>query len=419
LSKILAAHCTRTQAECIAKETVAEVLATLDEDTKQNKLKLLITLLKSTDPDGNRSLTSRFLWGGHSNEPSTSNEEKLFANMAVEILSVVTHACAVERINKSHGWIHSKARASMANHTTRKGLYIFTNECLLHKLRPDNRPKPIELTSFETFLVRNATAVDAEDILSAISNAPVADYLPAEREDRPAPSRRAPRRTSADDDDDGDDDVDMEEDDETESVNSLDEADGPGSSDDEEIDEDDGYIYLDEPTPPEGFENYEMPETAHFLNPSEITKGGWYLLLCIDDGSWWLGKIKSYSSRAKTWNFTIQWGCSEAPERQSVKLENYFRPASGEPAVSGNWVYLKQPRRASSRREREDDNAGSAGDKDEGDFEDDGDSDDDLGNGDSGETPRSRSRISESDGASSGGGGGGGNGGAGVARGGR
>ena len=346
LSKILAAHCTRTQAECIAKETVAEVLATLDEDTKQNKLKLLITLLKSTDPDGNRSLTTRFLWGGHSNEPSTSNEEKLFAKMAVEILSVVTHACAVERINKSHGWIHSKARASMANHTTRKGLYIFTNECLLHKLRPDNRPKPIELTSFETFLVRNATAVDAEDILSTISNAPVADYLPAEREDRPAPSRRAPRRTSADDDDD-DDDVDMEEDDEAESVNSLDEADGPGSSDDEEIDEDDGYIYLDEPTPPEGFENYEMPETAHFLNPSEITKGGWYLLLCIDDGSWWLGKIKSYSSRAKTWNFTIQWGCSEAPERQSVKLENYFRPASGEPAVSGNWVYLKQPRRAS------------------------------------------------------------------------
>ena len=178
--------------------------------------------------DGNRSLTSRFLWGGHSNEPPTSNEEKLFAKMAVEILSVVTHACAVERINKSHGWIHSKARASMANHTTRKGLYIFTNECLLHKLRPDNRPKPIELTSFETFLVRNATAVDAEDILSTISNAPVADYLPAEREDRPAPSRRAPRRTSADDDDD-DDDVDMEEDDETESVNSLDEADGPGT----------------------------------------------------------------------------------------------------------------------------------------------------------------------------------------------
>ena len=279
---------------------------------------------------------------------------------------------------------------------------------MLQKLRPGNRPKSIELTSFEASLVRNATAVDAADILPTISNALVADYLPAEREDRPAPSRRAPRRTSADDDDD-DVDVDMEED-EVESANSLDEADGPGSSDDEEIDEDDGYIYLDEPTPPEGFENYEMPETAHFLTPSEITKGGWYLLLCtISDGGWWLGKIKSYSPRTKTWNFTIQWGCSEAPERQSAKLEHYFRPASGESTVSGNWVYLKQPGRSSARRER-DNNAGSAlraGDKDEDDnFEDDGDTDDDLGDRDSGETPRSRARIFESDGASSGGGGG-------------
>ena len=68
-------------------------------------------------------------------ETGATNEEKLFAKMAKEVLSIVTQACAVERINKSHGWIHSKARASMCNPTTRKALYCFTNdESLVHEL---------------------------------------------------------------------------------------------------------------------------------------------------------------------------------------------------------------------------------------------------------------------------------------------
>ena len=65
-----------------------------------------------------------------------------------------------------------------------------------------------------------------------------------------------------------------------------------------------------------------MPDTAEFINPSKITtEECWYLLLCIDDGSWWLGKIKSYSPRAKKWNFTIQWGAAEGPERQATELK--------------------------------------------------------------------------------------------------
>ena len=90
---------------------------------------------------------------------------------------------------------------------------------------------------------------------------------------------------------------------------------------------------------------------------------------------WWLGKIKPYSPRAKKWNFTIQWGAAEGPERQAAKLENYFRLESGEAAVSGNWVYLKQSRRLSARRGRDD---SDDGDDDEGGFGgDDGDSDGD------------------------------------------
>ena len=390
-----------TQAEAIAKGTVAEVLKTLDEDTKNNKVKLLIALLKTQDSAGNPSLTSRFLWEGHSNEASASNEERLFAKQGVEVLSVVTQACAVERINKSHGCIHNKARASLGNPVTRKALYVFTNECLLHNLEPDNRPRPHDLTSFETFLVRNATPDDSNDILSALANAPVADYLPAERDDRRDDRRSQPVAA----DPDGDNEMKDDDEAEAESEDSLGNDDGTGSSDGEESDGDTGYIYLDDPTPPDGFEHYEMPETAEFINPSKITtEECWYLLLCIDDGSWWLGKIKSYSPRAKKWNFTIQWGAAEGPERQAAKLENYFRLESGEAAVSGNWVYLKQSRRLSARRGRDD---SDDGDDDEGGFGgDDGDSD-----GDGAAPARARARVSE--GASSGSGSGGGSGGGG------
>ena len=91
-------------------------------------------------------------------------------------------------------------------------------------------------------------------------------------------------------------------------------------------------------------------------------------------------------------------------QRQAATLENYFRLESGEAPVSGNWVYLKQSRRLSARRGRDD---SGDGDDDEGGFGgDDGDSD-----GDGAAPARARARVSE--GASSGSGSGGGSGGCG------
>ena len=48
-------------------------------------------------------------------ETGATNEEQLFAKMAKEVLSIATQACAVERINKGHGWIHSKVEGSCLN----------------------------------------------------------------------------------------------------------------------------------------------------------------------------------------------------------------------------------------------------------------------------------------------------------------
>ena len=139
-----------------------------------------------------------------------SHETRLFCTMAYQVLAVVTQACAVERINKTHGNIHSKARASMGSDTTNGCLYVFTNECLLHKLEA----KPAVLGSFETFVAAlDLPADDLEDVLQNMQHVNISDYLPAESADAPAPSapKRHPRSRGDDDDDDDDNDDEPDE----------------------------------------------------------------------------------------------------------------------------------------------------------------------------------------------------------------
>ena len=55
---------------------------------------------------------------------------------------------------------------------------------LLQKLEKSAAPKPRHMPSFESFLLATVSPADADDALSMISHAPIADFLPAEREDR-------------------------------------------------------------------------------------------------------------------------------------------------------------------------------------------------------------------------------------------
>ena len=66
------------------------------------------------------------------------------------------------------------------------------------------------MTSFESVLLATASPVDADDVLSTIAHAPIADFLPAEqREDRP---RAQGRSSTAMDEDDNDDDENEDDD---------------------------------------------------------------------------------------------------------------------------------------------------------------------------------------------------------------
>ena len=254
------------QADAIAKETVAEIVQKLDSDTKANPLRLLIAILKHTDEKGHKSISSRPLWGSIAQEEAASLSERLFGMMCVEVLSIVTQACAVERINKDHGCVHNRARASMANHTTRKALYIFTNESLLQKLKGVDRPNPLRLTSFELFLSNAMPPVDGQDIISKLVQAPVSSFLPA-GEDRPRSTPGAREDTE-----------DMDEDfPEGAPVSDSDSASSSMNDDDELDGGDGGYIHLADSSPPDGSESYEIPDPAAFIVPSvmSVTAGNW------------------------------------------------------------------------------------------------------------------------------------------------
>ena len=182
--------------------------------------------------------------GSIAQEEAASLSERLFGMMCVEVLSIVTQACAVERINKDHGCVHNRARASMANHTTRKALCTFTNESLLQKPKGVDRPSTLKLASFELFFSNTIPPVDAQDIISNFVQPPVTSFLPA-GEDRPrsTPGAREDTEDMGDDSPAG------------APVSDSDSASSSGNDDDELDGGDDGYVYLADSSPPDEFDS--------------------------------------------------------------------------------------------------------------------------------------------------------------------
>ena len=326
-------------ADLIVKNTMPKMLAEISESNKESSITRLIELLKNRNV-----LIAKTMYKGMAEDPGLSHDAKLFAKMGYEVLSIVTQACAVERINKSHGWVHSKARASMGCETTSDALYIFTNECLIHK----KEAKPAVLGSFESFISSlGEPSADLNDVLSTLSNIDVADYLPAERSDAPTTtvrsrSRRPTGSTGEEDDDDEPDHED--EDDEQDEEDENDEEDETDEEDDE-----DPFVYLPTADIPEGFESVTVATPVTFIPADAID--GLAIMLCCDDLEWMLGKIDKYKPRAKKFQFDVQWRPGHV-EQQHVDLDKYFKPETDEPPQAGSWFYIKNSRGSTVSRRR-------------------------------------------------------------------
>ena len=306
----------------------------IDADTKDSPILLVLSLFRRMEHIG----SSVHMWEDLSRNPSTPPNVRLFAVMCVDVLQIVAHACAVERVNKSHGLVHSKARASMGNVNTKKALYIFTNEELLAKLdRAASDPK--KHAAFESFLSSNLRDEDAQDILGRLNAVTIStdEYLPAEKDHQQhgASSRSTSRR-----------DGDGNEDDLSEADSDSDEA----MSEPEEEPESD-VVYFNAFEIPDGFRLVELGNPPAFLSAGEIESRSVYMLLCVDDLSWMLGKIVKYKPRAKKFNFDVQWS-PDVDQHQGVQLAKYY--SVGTAPEPGHWVYIE--RAGSERRARGDDN---------------------------------------------------------------
>ena len=107
-------------AELVVKNNIANCLSRISEANKPRAVTRVIELLKNRE-----LLLATTMYKAMAEDKGLSHETRLFCTMAYEVLAVATQACAVERINKTHGNIHSKARASMGSDTTTDCSYLY------------------------------------------------------------------------------------------------------------------------------------------------------------------------------------------------------------------------------------------------------------------------------------------------------
>ena len=315
----------------------------IDADTKESPILLALALFRRQDHIGH-SVT---MWQDLAKSAATPPNVRVFAEMCVVILQIIAQACSVERVNKGHGLVHSKARASMGNANTKKALFVFTNEELMAKLDRD-ATDPKRFASFESFLGSNLDDSEAQDILGRLNATTVStdEYLPAEdsSQRRNAQPQSTSRRQGAGN--------------EEEALSSA--SSDSNSDEDEEMTEESDVIYFDTFEIPDGFRLITLDAPPTFISAKEVETRALYMLLCTDDLSWMFGRITKYKPRATKFNFDVIWS-GDDEEHQGVKLSNYY--SVGEAALSGRWVYLEKT--GSERRAREEAKEGSEGESEE------------------------------------------------------
>ena len=77
----------------------------IDADTKEPPILLALALFRRQDHIGH-SVT---MWQDLAKSAATPPNVRVFAEMCVVILQIIAQACSVERVNKGHGLVHSKA----------------------------------------------------------------------------------------------------------------------------------------------------------------------------------------------------------------------------------------------------------------------------------------------------------------------
>ena len=203
------------------------------------------------------------------------------------VTQVVLHGCGVERVNKDHQSVHTKARASLSESTTTKALYCYTNTVLELKLK----------MSFEQFCSSVLMEEDSSVFLETAFEW-------------------------------SDDDEDMTE---ARLPNEQDEDDGADSDwDSEDEDADDHELSI-----PDGFSAVCKPVAL----PTGTDLHGLYVIMLWSCG-WETGKVKAYKPTRRRHNFDILW--DEGVRGSTLRLDTYHLQSDESTAREGDWVFMRK-----------------------------------------------------------------------------
>ena len=290
----------------------------MDEETRRVPVNTLVALYKKSAFIGDGT---QYFENILADEARLTPAEKAFCEFALDILAIVPHACTVERINKAHGHVCSKARAAMNDQTVGKQLYIVVNEAMLRK-REEARAAHLAEAKREACTATDLDALkpysleDADIELSSIAVLEAHDCLPAEKQ-----------KEKSNDNDDDDDDDDVEE-----------------------------HVAFDKYSVPDGFTLVNKPES--FIKAADASN--YYVLMYFWEsatvrtkGMWWLGAIENFNQQRKR-KFKIKWRENEYV-LHDLKLEDYYDAVAKPPPQANNWVYLKANRNGGRKRARDDD----------------------------------------------------------------
>ena len=289
----------------------------MDDETKADPVKRLVGVLKKQEKIGTGA---HYFENLLADDARLTPEEKTFCEFALNILAIVPHACTVERVNKAHDYVCSKARAALGCKTAQKQLFVVVNEQLLYKADQAlaDRAKEAQREACTATETEAYSLEDAEAELSSLDQLQANDCLPAENQEE-----------KSDDDED----------------------------DDEESEDEEECTAFDEFCTPDGFSGVDKPET---LIEAASAKDYHVLVYYLDSegdyetpGMWWLGKVVNFNEKRRK-NFKLEW-TSSLITLQGLELENYYdKDATPEPKA-GDWAYLKWNRAGGRKRARDDD----------------------------------------------------------------
>ena len=240
------------------------------------------------------NLGGKTMWQGL-RESSGTSDGTGFASFVVNVLSVVPHAAGVERINKNHNMVHTKARASLTEDRTRKLLYCFTNL---------NLERRTTVVTFESFVQAVQEPEDAENFL--------ASYELAWEEDQEA-LETLPACAHGDSGDE--------------------EEDGDTEGEEEQSNADFEFAV------PDGFVAVPKPDDL-LITRTDLMQ--LYVYMLWDGTGWELGKVKCYNPKRVRHNYDILW--DEGVRGWKASLVDYFVQADiteENPQRAGHWIYMR------------------------------------------------------------------------------